>query len=68
MGRLKPDEPGHNYPYSIMFTQDEKQWLEVLARDDKTTMADEIRRLIFAEKDRRIEALKQRVKGEKMTC
>ena len=61
----KQFKPNRNYGFSLYFAEDEKQWLKVLAERDGISMAEELRKLIMAEKNQVIEGLNKRYRKEK---
>ena len=67
MGEFKQNR---NHGFSLYFTEDEKQWLRVLAEKDRISMAEEVRRLIMDEKDRVVKEMNKKYrkkKDDKMT-
>ena len=62
MGEFKQNR---NHGFSLYFTEDEKQWLRVLAEKDGISMAEEVRRLIMDEKDRVVEEMNKKYRKKK---
>lgn len=53
------------YCFSLYFSEDEKQWLKLLAEKENISMAEEIRKLIMDEKNRVVDEMNRRYRHEK---
>ncbi len=54
----KQFKPNRCYGFSLYFSEDEKQWLRVLA--DGISMAEEVRKLVMDEKNRVIDEMNKK--------
>lgn len=52
--------PNRCYGFSLYLSEDEKQWLRLLAEKEGVSMAEEVRLLIIDEKNRVIEKMNKK--------
>ena len=57
-------KPNRCYGFCLYFTEDEKQWLRVLAEKDGISMAEEVRQLIMDRKNMVLQALNGRYRKQ----